>query len=339
MDINQINIEIGVFLKRLRMYSDRKNVQINDKTAELLLDVVVSVDKLIANAEMIPKTGDDNTKFIFDLNDQQFDLRQYIMCRLCVEQIGMSKDDLDSHLQRNANVHKPQPIAKLPGSEVKRSKAPAENGQSHVKLNHVNGIPTVGDADKDSDSDDTFTSASVVEQRGETKRKKESVPFNRDSTWLIHVSGFPWVATKDEILAFFNDVSVLNGVDGIHFIINETKNKSNEAFIQLSSDKDVQLAKKRKMIISRCVMSNLLNISLQPSSTQFSQLLTKKTYPLEQRVLRIEQLPSNSSSDDIKQYFNGRSISSIHFVYTMKQRYELARHSLYLKMWTKLNWH
>ena len=88
MEVDQLNIEIGVFLKRLRMYSQRKNVQINEKTAELLLDTILHIDKLIANAEMIPTTEQDGVKFLFDLNDQQFDLRQYIMCRLCIVSFG-----------------------------------------------------------------------------------------------------------------------------------------------------------------------------------------------------------------------------------------------------------
>lgn len=82
MDINQLNIEIGVFIRRLRLYSERKNVKVDEKTAELLMDVVILIDKVIANSEIIPKTNDD-INFLFDLNEQQFDLRQYIMCRLC----------------------------------------------------------------------------------------------------------------------------------------------------------------------------------------------------------------------------------------------------------------
>lgn len=84
MDINQFNIEIGVFLRRLRLYSKQKSIKINEKTVELLVDTVDWIDKLIGNSEMISNTDHDNVNFLFDLNEQQFDLRQYIMCRLCV---------------------------------------------------------------------------------------------------------------------------------------------------------------------------------------------------------------------------------------------------------------
>lgn len=74
------------------------------------------------------------------------------------------------------------------------------------------------------------------------EKKKQSVQISQDTSWLIHVSGMPWMATKDEILEFFDDFKILNEVNGIHFIINETKNNQNEAFIQLVSEKDFQMA-------------------------------------------------------------------------------------------------
>lgn len=83
MDVNQINIEVAVFLKQLRIFSEQNNTQIDEKTAEMLLDIVVNIDKLIANAEMVRTISSDNVNFVFDLNEQHFDLRHYIMCRLC----------------------------------------------------------------------------------------------------------------------------------------------------------------------------------------------------------------------------------------------------------------
>lgn len=84
MDIHQFNIEIGVFLRRLRLYSKQESIKINEETVKLLVDAVDCIDKLIGNSEKISNTNHDNVNFLFDLNEQQFDLRQYIMCRLCV---------------------------------------------------------------------------------------------------------------------------------------------------------------------------------------------------------------------------------------------------------------
>lgn len=85
MEIDQFNIEIGVFLRRLRLYSDRETAKVNEKTHALLLDTIDCIDKLIANSEMVgADTNNNNVDFLFDLNEQHFDLRQYIMCRLCI---------------------------------------------------------------------------------------------------------------------------------------------------------------------------------------------------------------------------------------------------------------
>lgn len=66
-----------------------------------------------------------------------------------------------------------------------------------------------------------------------------------NSTHLIYVKGIPWSATKQSIVYFFDGIHILNGVNGIHFIIENTK--SNNAFVQLASANDYQLAIKRRM--------------------------------------------------------------------------------------------
>lgn len=80
-----MNIEIAVFLRRLRMFSEQK--KINDKTTQMLFHIILDIDKLMANAEIVTTSEPNNVNFIFDLNEKQFDLRQYIMCRLCVVRI------------------------------------------------------------------------------------------------------------------------------------------------------------------------------------------------------------------------------------------------------------
>lgn len=84
MDINQINIATAVFLRQLRMFSEQNTIQINEQTAELFMGVVQSIDHLIATAQMNPIKTENITDFLLDLNENHFDLRQYIMCRLCI---------------------------------------------------------------------------------------------------------------------------------------------------------------------------------------------------------------------------------------------------------------
>lgn len=76
---------------------------------------------------------------------------------------------------------------------------------------------------------------------------RQSLVPNYDSTYLIQASGFPWFATKQDIVEHFNGINILNGENGIHFIIDKTKNSRNEAMIQLATEKDYQKATTQKM--------------------------------------------------------------------------------------------
>lgn len=69
------------------------------------------------------------------------------------------------------------------------------------------------------------------------------------STYLIRADGFAWIATKQEIVNILGANNVLNGANGVHFIIDKVKNNRNEAFIQLVGDKQYQSVMNRKAII------------------------------------------------------------------------------------------
>lgn len=63
--------------------------------------------------------------------------------------------------------------------------------------------------------------------------------YNFDDTlYVIKASCIPWTSKRAEVQAFFADVNILNGVNGIHFIVNVKKNSVNEAYIQLEGRLD-----------------------------------------------------------------------------------------------------
>lgn len=70
-----------------------------------------------------------------------------------------------------------------------------------------------------------------------------------DSTHLVYVKGIPWTASKQKIVQFFssNGMKVLNGTNGIHFIVLNSVSKNNQAFIQLATAIDYQAALKVKV--------------------------------------------------------------------------------------------
>lgn len=161
---------------------------------------------------------------------------------------------------------------------------------------------------------------------------------NYDSTYLIHASGFPWLSTKHEIVKFFNriNINILNGTNGIHFMIGKTKNSRNEAMVQLATGNDYKLATTQKMkcmgsvpvkskfiiifhFIRFCVnfgiqfICEIILLVTQPRIIDFMYLVSKPSYPSEQKVLRVEQLPLSCTTDDIRNYFDSKFFSGFHF--------------------------
>lgn len=84
-----------------------------------------------------------------------------------------------------------------------------------------------------------------VGQSNEARKKDLANSLGHNPANLIRASGIPWIATKQEIVDFFGDIKILNGVQGIHFIIDKIKNSRNDAFIQLASKKHYELAMKQ----------------------------------------------------------------------------------------------
>lgn len=73
-----------------------------------------------------------------------------------------------------------------------------------------------------------------------------SQSHKHDPVHIVRLINIPWTATKTNIVDLFPNVDILNGKNGIHFI-NDKDSKYNDAFIQLVSIKDYQLAINRKV--------------------------------------------------------------------------------------------
>lgn len=83
MQIDSFNVNLAVFLKHLRLLSERNDIVINEKTCNLLIEAVYSIDRVIANATIDESSDKNDIDFVLDLNEKQFKLRPYIICRLC----------------------------------------------------------------------------------------------------------------------------------------------------------------------------------------------------------------------------------------------------------------
>lgn len=83
LQINFLNVEIGVFLRYLRCFSQIECVQINKKTMELMQEAIVNMRDLSQRAQIIENSTRNDVDFLFDLNEHQYELQRHILCRSC----------------------------------------------------------------------------------------------------------------------------------------------------------------------------------------------------------------------------------------------------------------
>lgn len=77
-------MEIAVFLKQLKAFRAKDDVQLGQTTVALLMDTVSMIDELTTNRNLNEFIKESGVDFLLNLNKQHFELRQYIMCRLCL---------------------------------------------------------------------------------------------------------------------------------------------------------------------------------------------------------------------------------------------------------------
>lgn len=76
-------MQIALFLKQLKLFGKKENVQVGKKTMDLLAATVTSIDELIDKALINDAIVGENVDFLFNLDAKHFELRPYIICRLC----------------------------------------------------------------------------------------------------------------------------------------------------------------------------------------------------------------------------------------------------------------
>ncbi|XP_069781671.1 G-rich sequence factor 1 isoform X2 [Narcine bancroftii] len=75
------------------------------------------------------------------------------------------------------------------------------------------------------------------------------------NVFVVKARGLPWSCSVEDVLGFFSDCGVVNGVEGVHFLCNRAGKPSGEAIIELQSAEDVRkaLEKHRKYLGERYI--------------------------------------------------------------------------------------
>lgn len=86
LQIKKLNLDIAVFVDELNSHLENGN-EINDETIKLLTESVSSINKLQKFAQF-RETLSNERGFVESLDNELFEYRHCIVCRLCSVSIG-----------------------------------------------------------------------------------------------------------------------------------------------------------------------------------------------------------------------------------------------------------
>jgi len=138
--------------------------------------------------------------------------------------------------------------------------------------------------------------------------------------FVVKARGLPWSCTANEMIKFFNDVDILNGEEGVHFTLNKEGRPSGEAFVELTSQADLDKALthnnehigKRYIEVKEGAYSEMeWVVNRQSTSGQQASV--------HDGVVRLRGLPYNCSKQDIAEFFTGLQIVPYGITITMDQ--------------------
>ncbi|XP_041792466.1 G-rich sequence factor 1 [Chelmon rostratus] len=123
--------------------------------------------------------------------------------------------------------------------------------------------------------------------------------------YIVQVKGLPWSCSAEDLLQFFSECRIRDGVNGIHLTGNWLGKLSGIAFIEMEHEEDVRkaLEKHRQYLGRRYVEVNEV-------TNRDAEAVLKKTIqaPDDDAVVRLRGLPFSSTEADIVQFFSGLDI-------------------------------
>lgn len=127
----------------------------------------------------------------------------------------------------------------------------------------------------------------------------------RKEIFIVRLKGLPWSCTPEDLLNFFSECQICDGVNGIHMTLNSQGKPSGQAFIELEQEVDVlkALEKHRQYMGSRYVeVYEVTNREAEAILTQSEQ------QPPQDCVVKLRGLPYSCTEEDITQFFSDLEI-------------------------------
>uniref|UniRef100_A0A673XFC0 G-rich sequence factor 1-like n=1 Tax=Salmo trutta TaxID=8032 RepID=A0A673XFC0_SALTR len=128
----------------------------------------------------------------------------------------------------------------------------------------------------------------------------------KKEVFIIRAKGLPWSCTTEDLLQFFSECRVRDGVKGIHLTVNRDGKPNGQAFIELEHEDDVgkALEKHRQYLGPRYIEVFEVNNS-------DAEAILKKSVQLPARdgLVRIRGLPYSCTETDVMLFFSGLDVA------------------------------
>ncbi|KAF7687453.1 G-rich sequence factor 1 [Silurus meridionalis] len=121
--------------------------------------------------------------------------------------------------------------------------------------------------------------------------------------FIVRVKGLPWSCGSEDLLKFFSECRIRNGVSGIHLMYHKNGKPTGQAFIELEDEEDVgkALEMHRQYLGPRYV-------EVYEVTNRDAESILKGTGESQDGVVRIRGLPFSCTEQDIIQFFSGLNI-------------------------------
>ncbi|XP_066959796.1 heterogeneous nuclear ribonucleoprotein H3-like isoform X2 [Macrobrachium rosenbergii] len=131
---------------------------------------------------------------------------------------------------------------------------------------------------------------------------------NHSDDTVIRVRGLPWSATVEDILKFFDGVTIKNGRDGVHLTLSREGRPSGEAYIEVATEDDVALAEKKH---NQHMGRRYIEV-FKAKRSEMEWVVKRTGYGTlggeDEGCVRLRGLPFGCSKEEISQFFNGLEI-------------------------------
>ncbi|KAJ8398116.1 hypothetical protein AAFF_G00431930 [Aldrovandia affinis] len=118
--------------------------------------------------------------------------------------------------------------------------------------------------------------------------------------FIIRLKGLPWSCTPAELMDFFSDCRIHDGVNGIHLTLNRSGKPNGQAFIELEHEEDVPKALERH----RQYLGPRYVEVYEVTNSEAETLLKKSALlPPPDGVVKLRGLPYSCTEKDVIQFF------------------------------------